>query len=153
MDCVSGMYSFISDGSRTLPPYDLLRIIKYEEICYCDRLYLFIVLQTINISPPGGINNSSLNTAKNSMCSSFPAESENALVIKFSLNDLVQCFNLFFPWLLPAITEYWCLPTGVEGIKNIRSYFHDLTPCTLKIKYETLIEWSKVINDNERRIS
>jgi hypothetical protein len=39
------------------------------------------------------------------LVSSFPADSENAFVIKFNLNDLVQCFNPFPPYLLPAITK------------------------------------------------
>jgi len=92
-------------GSRTLLHYDLLRIIKYEEICYSDPLCIFIVLQSINGSPAERINNSFFKTAKYSLVSSFPAESENAFVIKFNLNDLVQCFNPFFPYLLPTITH------------------------------------------------
>jgi hypothetical protein len=72
---------------------DLLRIIKYEEICYSYRLCIFIVLQPINGSPAEIINNSFLKTAKYSLVTSFPAESGNVFVIKLNLNDLVKCFN------------------------------------------------------------
>jgi hypothetical protein len=100
---VTGMCSFTCIGSRILPQYDFLRIIKYEEVCYSDSFCIFTVLQSINGSPAERMNNSLFKTAKYSLVSSFPAESENVFVTKFNVNDLVQCSNPFSPYLLPAI--------------------------------------------------
>jgi hypothetical protein len=101
----SGVYSFTCVGSGSVLPYNLLRILKYEEICCCDHLYLFIVLQSINDPPAGRINNSFFfKAAKCSLVSPFPDESENALVRVFRFSDLAQCFPTLFALSCTAIT-------------------------------------------------